>query len=83
MVALAILRGYDEISLWGCHFTAAEEFRVQLPSVTWLIGIAEGRGVKVSVGPGAPLLMSGYEAGRYGVDQNFRFGGRGERIANG
>ena len=77
MLALAILQKVDRIALWGCHFAVREEFRIQLPSVTWLCGLAEGRGIELTIGPGAPLLTSGYEAGRYGVNQNARFTGRG------
>lgn len=76
MIAYAVLNRYERIGLWGCHFAAREEFRIQLPSVTWMLGLAEGRGIKVDICPGAPLLTSGYVAGRYGIDQEFRWAGR-------
>ena len=75
MVALAMLRGYERIGFWGCHFAVNEERRLQLPSVTYLIGLAQGRGIDIEIGPGQPLLCSGYVQGRYGVDQRHRWGG--------
>jgi hypothetical protein len=61
------LEGCDEIGLWGIHMMGRDEFAWQRPSVTYLIGLAQGQGVKVTIPPGSPLFMSGYEAGRYGV----------------
>lgn len=72
MVALAILQGAKRIGLWGCHFTGKDEYQYQLPSVTWLLGYAEAIGIEVVIGPGGPLLASGYNAGRYGVDHGER-----------
>lgn len=72
MIALAILRGAKRIGLWGCHFTGKEEYQYQLPSATWLLGYAEAIGIEVVIGPGGPLLASGYNAGRYGVNHDMR-----------
>ena len=72
MIALAILKGAKRIGLWGCHFTGKEEYQYQLPSATWLLGYAEAKGVEVVIGPGGPLLASGYDAGRYGVNHDMR-----------
>jgi predicted RNA methylase len=72
MVAYAIFKGYKRIGLWGCHFTGKDEYLFQLPSLTWLLGYAEARGIEIVVGPGGPLLASGYNAGRYGVDHDTR-----------
>lgn len=72
MVALAIMQGANRIGLWGCHFTGKDEYQYQLPSLTWLLGYAEARGVEIVIGPGGPLLASGYNAGRYGVDHGMR-----------
>lgn len=58
----------DEIGLFGIHMMGRGEFVWQRPSVTYLIGLAQGRGIKVTIPPGSPLFMSGYVAGRYGVD---------------
>lgn len=56
----------DVIGLYGIHMMGRGEFTWQRPSVTYLIGLAQGRGVEVIIPPGSPLFMSGYEAGRYG-----------------
>jgi hypothetical protein len=72
MVAYAMLEGAKRIGLWGCHFTGKDEYQYQLPSVTWLLGYAEAKGVEIVIGPGGPLLASGYNAGRYGVDHETR-----------
>jgi hypothetical protein len=72
MIAYAILQRYERIGLWGCHFTGKDEYQYQLPSVTWLLGYAEAAGIEIVIGPGGPLLASGYNAGRYGVDHDTR-----------
>jgi hypothetical protein len=75
MLALAIMREYEQIGLWGCHFRSREEFLWQVPSVAWLIGVAEGRGITVDLVPGQPLLTSAYVEGRYGVTPEVRWDG--------
>jgi hypothetical protein len=72
MVAYALLKGARRIGLWGCHFTGKDEYQYQLPSLTWLLGYAEAKGVEIVIGPGGPLLVSGYNAGRYGVNHDMR-----------
>jgi predicted RNA methylase len=72
MIAYAIWKGAERIGLWGCHFTGKDEYQYQLPSVTWLLGFAEAHEIEVVIGPGGPLLASGYNAGRYGVDHGTR-----------
>lgn len=72
MVAYAILKGYRRIGFWGCHFVGSAEYLYQLPSVTYLMGYAEARGIEVVVAPAGPLMVSGYNAGRYGVNRDVR-----------
>lgn len=72
MIAYAIFRGAKRIGLWGCHFTGRDEYQYQLPSTTWLLGYAEAIGIEIVIGPGGPLLASGYDAGRYGVNHDMR-----------
>jgi hypothetical protein len=72
MIAYAIWKGYERIGLWGCHFTGKDEYQYQLPSVTWLLGYAEAHEIEVYICPGGPLMASGYNAGRYGVDHGTR-----------
>lgn len=66
-IALALYEGVDEIGLFGIHMMGRAEFVWQRPSVTYLIGLAQGMGVRVTIPPGSPLFLSGYEAGRYGA----------------
>jgi hypothetical protein len=65
-LALAIHEGVGEIALWGIHMMGSHEFAAERPSVTYLIGLAQGKGIKVSIAPGSPLMMSCHTAGRYG-----------------
>lgn len=69
MLAHAIyeLHPGDEIGLWGVHLFSGEEALVSQASVTYLIGLAQGRGIRVTVAPGSPLFASNYVAGRYGA----------------
>lgn len=66
-IAFAIHEGVDEIGLWGIHMMGTHEFAAERPSVTYLVGLAQGRGINVSVAPGSPLFMSCHVAGRYGL----------------
>jgi hypothetical protein len=72
-LALAIHEGVDEIALWGIHMMGTHEYAAERPSVTYLIGLAQGRGIKVSIAPGSPLFMSCHVAGRYGLPGGRRF----------
>jgi hypothetical protein len=65
-IALALYEGVDEIGLFGIHMMGRAEFVWQRSSVIYLIGLAQGMGVKVTIPPGSPLFLSGYESGRYG-----------------
>lgn len=73
MIAYAMLEGYQRIALWGCHFKGNDREQIQLPSVTYLIGLAQGRGIEVSIGPGSPMMSSAYVMGRYGITQEKRW----------
>jgi hypothetical protein len=71
MIALAIYEKVDEIGLWGVHMMGA--YQSHRPSVTYLIGLAQGRGITVTVAPGSPLFMSLYVQGRYGITDERRY----------
>lgn len=75
MIANALCEGVDVLGLYGIHMMGGAEFAHQRPSVHYLVGLAQGRGVEVVIPPGSPLFMSGYVAGRYGLPG-------GERLAN-
>lgn len=71
MIALAIYEGCDELGLWGVHMMGA--YQSHRPSVTYLIGLAQGKGIEVTIPPGCPLFMSLYVHGRYGITPETRY----------
>lgn len=72
-MAMAMQQGADIIGLWGVHMNAAKEYIHERAAVHYWIGFAEGRGVEIFLQPGAPLMASCWEAGRYGVSPKKRF----------
>ena len=66
-IALALLEGVETIGLWGVHMMGRGEYAFQRPSVTYLVGLAQGRGVEVVIPDQSTLFQSNYRAGRYGV----------------
>lgn len=71
-IALAIFERVDEIGLYGVHMMSRKEFEAERPSVTYLVGLAQGRGIEVTVAPGSPLFLSRWEHGRYGFGKKRR-----------
>lgn len=67
MLALAIHERVDEIGLWGVHMFAGAEAELAAPCVAYMVGLAQGRGIKVTVAPGSPLFASNWVHGRYGL----------------
>lgn len=65
-------RTIDRIGLFGVHMMGRLEFVWERPSVIYFIGLAQGMGIDVFMPPGAPLFMSGYMAGRYGLAGGYR-----------
>lgn len=55
MVALAIHEGAKEIGIWGVDSLDSEEYAYQRPNLEWLIGLAEGRGIKITIPDESPL----------------------------
>lgn len=66
-VALAVFSGYSEIGVFGIDLSVGtmRERTVEWANVSWWLGVAEGRGVKVTVAEGALL---GRHLARYGVE---------------
>lgn len=56
MFALALHKGFGEIGLWGVGMKANTEYQYQRPNMEWLLGLAQGMGVKVYMPEGTPLL---------------------------
>lgn len=72
-IALAIHERRPAIGLYGVHMTGGAEYVWERPSVTYLVGLAQGRGIEVIVAPGSPLFMSRSVAGVYGDSPELRF----------
>jgi hypothetical protein len=71
-MSLAITEGAEKIGVYGVNMKAREEYAYQRPNMEYLIGFAEGRGIKVHIPDASPLLkFSGFDgyAGRYGKAQ--------------
>jgi hypothetical protein len=66
MLALAISEGFQEIGVWGIDMAHDTEYVYQKPSASFWLGVARGRGIRVTLPPASALLNSqGY---RYGMD---------------
>lgn len=63
MVALAILEGFEEISLYGIDCTIGGEYEYQKPCLEWWLGQAEGAGIRVGIPKTSALLKSPYMYG--------------------
>lgn len=54
-MALAIHEGAEEISLFGVDMDAGDEYGYQKPNMEYLVGLARGRGIKVTIPAASPL----------------------------
>lgn len=57
MFVHALMEGVKHIGLWGVSMAANTEYAYQKPNMEWLLGIAQGRGVRVDLPEGCPLLQ--------------------------
>ena len=67
MMALAMQEGVDEIGLWGVNMAAQDEYGYQRPCCEFLLGIAAGRGIKVTIPAESELCKC---RGLYGFAEN-------------
>jgi len=65
MLGLAILEGATDIMLYGLDMDSTAEYAAQLPSLTYLIGYARGKGIKCEVSQSGILLKSPFLYGYY------------------
>lgn len=63
MMTKAILDGAAEIGLYGINLTADEEYFYQRPNMEYLIGLAQGKGIKITIPKKSALLSLGYTYG--------------------
>jgi hypothetical protein len=66
MLALAIAEGFQEIGVFGVDMAHDSEYQQQRPSCEYFIGIAQGRGIKVTIPPDCELLKTDF---LYGFEQ--------------
>lgn len=67
-IALALLRGYTEIDMYGVNMETTSEYYYQKPSLDFWCGMAKGRGVKVRVFGGHSSIMRTKDGLLYGYD---------------
>lgn len=71
MMALAVWTAFDEangveeIGLFGADMCAEDEYGYQRPSMCYLVALARGRGIKVTVPPTSPLLRANFTYGTH------------------
>lgn len=69
MAALAIMEGFEEIGVYGVD-TADEEWGSQRPSLEYLLGYAEGKGIKVTIPKESSLLRAPFLYGYQEREEN-------------
>lgn len=65
MVALGIALGFEEIGIWGIDLVVGREYDYEKACMEYFLGIATGRGIKVTLPVQTALLKAAY---RYGID---------------
>ena len=58
MIALAIHEGAEEIGLWGVDMLGDGEYSHQRPCCEHMLGIAKGKGIKLTIPDKSPVLRS-------------------------
>lgn len=67
LIALAMEEGADEIGIWGVNMASDTEYGSQRPSCEYFIGLARGRGIKVTVPDDSEMLKCSWLYGIEGV----------------
>ena len=67
MLSHAISMEPDEIGLFGVDLAPDEEWSYQRPCVEYLLGLAEGRGIKITLPEGSALLKFQSQPVRFGA----------------
>ena len=67
LVAYAIEQSPEEIGIWGVNMATDTEYAKQRPCCEYYMGIAKGKGIKITV-PEASELLQG--AHLYGIEEN-------------
>lgn len=61
MVGLALIEGVTELHIYGIHLATEWEYVKQKPNLNFLLGFAAGRGVKLVLPKGSPLLAESHQ----------------------
>lgn len=61
MLGLAIAEGATDIFIYGIHLATEWEYLRQKPNMTFLLGVAAGRGIRIRIPPTAPLLRESHQ----------------------
>jgi hypothetical protein len=61
MVGHALAEGVTELQVYGIHLATEWEYQKQKPNMTFLLGVAAGRGVKIVIPKTAPLLRESHQ----------------------
>ncbi len=56
MLAMAIVEEPEKIGIYGVDMKGDDEYGYQKPNIEYLIGLAEGRGIKVLIPDESPLM---------------------------
>lgn len=65
MVTWGLLHGFEEIGVWGVDLIVGQEYDYQKPNLEYVLGIARGMGVKITIPSESALLKQGRV--RYGA----------------
>jgi hypothetical protein len=69
MIALAMMEGYKHIAVYGVDMSTSSEYGHQKPSCEYILGLAEGMGIKIELPESSELLKCGQ---LYGFESNNR-----------
>lgn len=58
MIGDAIIEGYDEITMYGMSASCDNEYAFETQGLVWILGIAQGRGIKVVIDGDSELMRT-------------------------
>jgi hypothetical protein len=70
MLALAIAEGFEEIGIWGIDLSHDSEYEYQKPSAEYLLGVARGMGINITISESSALLKGTYRYGYQPMPSN-------------